>query len=142
MPIIWPGDSVLVESSLRKSEGREMISYVVASKNEVRRSGHSSVSLRKILVQFCDFDEFVLAYRSSVEGGGVFLETHELLPVNEKIDIELSFTDSGRIFLKGEAQVIEHTPPSDAKGSGMLLRFLNLEEKSKTLLSKLSNQYL
>ncbi|MBI2026834.1 MAG: hypothetical protein HYS98_03385 [Deltaproteobacteria bacterium] len=119
-----------------------MISYVVASKNEVlHKSSHSYVR-STVFAQFCDFDEFVMSYRPQVEGGGVFLETEKLLPISQIVSIEFSFADSDIIFLKGEGEILSHSAQTEAVGPGIVIRFLNLDDKSKVLLSKLSNQYL
>ncbi len=118
-----------------------MIAHVVTSINEVPKGGVESGSAL-VRAEFCDFDEFVLAYRPEIEGGGIFLETPNLLPLKQKVKIEFSIAASQLKIIEGCGEVVQIISPAQDTAGGIMIRFLNLEDKSKKLLSKLSESYI
>ncbi|HLD73845.1 MAG TPA: PilZ domain-containing protein [Bdellovibrionota bacterium] len=117
------------------------MSHIETSQDEVKREQQEQ-ELPLIRAEFCDFDEFVLAYCPDIEGGGIYLETPNLLPLNSQVRVELSITTTQLKLVAGFGEVIRVVAPAQDTTGGILIRFLTLEEKSKKLLSKLSENYL
>ena len=84
----------------------------------------------------------MLSYRSNVAGGGVFLETANLLPLNAKVKIQFSISASNLRIIEGCGQVIKIIPPAHDTAGGIIIRFLNLDKRSKELLAKLSKSFV
>ncbi|MBI2608482.1 MAG: PilZ domain-containing protein [Deltaproteobacteria bacterium] len=117
-----------------------MISQVI-TEHAVPGSPHQKGCLL-IRAEFCDFDEFVLAYTPDIEGGGIFLETPNLVPPRTKINIEFSITSTQLKIVEGLGEVVQVVKPAPETVGGIFIRFLDLKEKSKKLLSKLSESYI
>lgn len=95
-----------------------------------------------VSAQFSDFDEFLTSYISDMPGGGVHLETSQLLPLGTEVLLTLSLSSNGLPIVEGEGRVFKHVRADEDSFAGMEIQFKNLKEKSKTLLESLVKNYL
>lgn len=95
-----------------------------------------------VSAQFSDFDEFLTLYIADLPGGGIHLETNEILPLGTEVKLTLSLSSNGLPIVEGEGEVFKHIPADEDSFGGMEIQFKNLKEKSKTLLASLVKHYL
>ena len=95
-----------------------------------------------VTAQFSDFDEFLTSYLTDLPGGGIHLETNQLLPLGTEVKITLSLSSNGLPIVEGEGRVFKHIEADEDSFGGMEIQFKNLKEKSKVLLESLIKHYL
>ena len=93
------------------------------------------VALR-IRLPFATEEEFIERYGVNVARGGIFIATRAVKPVGTPIAFELVL-QSGDRLMRGEGevqQVVEDPAPGK---SGMLVRFVRLDARSRALIDKI-----
>ena len=91
---------------------------------------------------FNDFDEFLMSYTSDVPGGGLFLQTTQALPLGSKVRLYFTLKAPGIPILEGYGEIVSHQREDQENVGGMVVKFFNLQEKSKQLLSRLVENFL
>ncbi|HBQ21218.1 MAG TPA: hypothetical protein DD708_04710 [Deltaproteobacteria bacterium] len=91
---------------------------------------------------FNDFDEFLMSYTSDIPGGGLFLQTNQVLPLGSKVRLYFTLKSSRIPILEGYGEVVSHQREDQESVGGMVVKFFNLHEKSKQLLSRLVENFL
>ncbi|MBI4040629.1 MAG: PilZ domain-containing protein [Deltaproteobacteria bacterium] len=91
---------------------------------------------------FNDFDEFLMSYVSDVPGGGLFVKTTKALPLGSRVRLFFTLKDSRVPILEGDGEIISVEREDLESVGGMVIKFYNLNEKSKALLSRLVKNFL
>lgn len=91
---------------------------------------------------FNDFDEFLMSYTSDIPGGGLFLQTDQTLPLGTKLRLYFTLRSSRIPILEGHGEIISVEREDQESVGGMVVKFFNLNEKSKQLLSRLVENFL
>lgn len=91
---------------------------------------------------FNDFDEFLMSYAKDVPGGGLFLQTDKLLPLGTKVRVHFTLKSTRIPIVEGYGEVVSHQREDQESVGGMVIKFFNLHEKSKQLLSRLVDNFL
>lgn len=91
---------------------------------------------------FNDFDEFLLSYTKDVPGGGLFLQTDQHLPLGTKVRLYFTLKNSRIPIIEGHGEVVSRQREDQESVGGMVIKFFNLHEKSKQLLSRLVENFL
>lgn len=92
------------------------------------------VALR-IRLPFTSEDEFVERYGANVARGGIFIATRAVKPVGTAIAFELVLQNGDRL-MRGEGAVQQVQEDETPGKSGMLVRFVRLDARSKALIDK------
>ncbi len=87
----------------------------------------------RLRLSFSSEDEFLAQFSSSLARGGVFVSTKTPKPVGTIIDFEVVLA-RGETVLGGRGVVIEARFPAQGGRSGMTLRFLDLDAKSRLVV--------
>ena len=113
-------------------------------RHDQKKESYYPTNSREVVVSasFNDFDEFLLSYMTDVPGGGIFLETEQKLPLGTKVRLDVTFSGNNHRIIEGYGEVIRLQREDDENVSGMVIKFLDLQEKSKLLLSRLVENYL
>jgi hypothetical protein len=101
--------------------------------------------LRRILLEFESFRDFIQAFSPVVCEEGMFVEAEHLRDnfpqLGEKIDFEVALTDDFRL-VHGRGEVVGVREVEDSEGgAGAAVRFVNLDEPSRRLVSRLLANY-
>lgn len=91
---------------------------------------------------FNDFDEFLMSYATDISGGGLFIETDKLLPLGSKIRLHFTLASSRIPILEGYGEVVSIQREDQENVGGMAIKFFDLSEKSRQLLSRLVKNFL
>ena len=105
---------------------------------------HDPKDAKEVVISaaFADFDEFLMAYASEVPGGGLFLETDQLLPLGSKVRLYFTLEASRIPILEGEGEIISIQREDQESVGGIVVKFFHLNDKSKQLLSRLVKNFL
>ncbi len=121
-----------------------MIARIMRPRHHSSGRGAGGISLGpppSVEVEFYNFEEFVLAYRADVPGGGVFVESAEKLDLSEKVALKLTLSN-GIKLIEGLGE-IARILPCDLEGVWpVVVQFGTLQPKSAELLARLSHQFL
>jgi uncharacterized protein (TIGR02266 family) len=90
-------------------------------------------------VRYATLDQLVVAYSADLSKGGMFLASHQLLPVNSMLSLALELPSRG-----GELSVMcrvvyardAATAAKTGKASGMGIQFLDLDEQALTRIGQ------
>ncbi len=93
------------------------------------------VALR-IRLPFASEDEFVERYGQNVARGGIFIATRAVKPLGTAIAFELVL-QSGDRLMRGEGTVQQVQEDETPGKSGMLVRFVRLDARSRALIDKI-----
>ncbi len=93
------------------------------------------VALR-IKLPFVNEEEFVERYGQNVARGGIFIATRAVKPVGTAIAFELVL-QTGERLMRGEGAVQQVQEDATPGKSGMLVRFVRLDARSKALIDKI-----
>lgn len=93
------------------------------------------VALR-IRLPFATEGEFVERYGQNVARGGIFIATRAVKPLGTAIAFELVL-QSGERLMRGEGAVQQVQEEATPGKSGMLVRFIRLDARSKALIDKI-----
>jgi Tfp pilus assembly protein PilZ len=101
--------------------------------------------LRRIVLEFESFRDFIQAFSPVVSEEGMFVAaekiTDELPSVGEEIEFEVTLTDDFRLVNgRGEVAWVRTADDSPAD-AGVAVRFLDLDEPSRRLVSRLLTNY-
>ena len=101
-------------------------------------------SAKEIVVSaaFSDFDEFLMSYTNDIPGGGLFLETNKPVPLGSKVRLYFTLRSSRIPILEGEGEIVSIQREDQESVGGMVVKFFNLSDKSKQLLSRLVRNFL
>ncbi len=91
---------------------------------------------------FNDFDEFLMSYTSDIPGGGLFIQTDNTLPLGTKLRLYFTLRSSRIPILEGFGEIVSVEREDQESVGGMVVKFFNLNEKSKQLLSRLVDNFL
>ncbi|OGQ18357.1 MAG: hypothetical protein A3B70_05250 [Deltaproteobacteria bacterium RIFCSPHIGHO2_02_FULL_40_11] len=99
---------------------------------------------REVVVSaaFNDFDEFLISYTNDVPGGGLFVQTKDALPLGTKVRLYFTLKSSRVPILEGYGEVISVEREDQESVGGMVVKFFDLSEKSKALISRLVSNFL
>lgn len=84
----------------------------------------------------------MVAYTQDVPGGGLFLQTESPLPLGLKVRLNFTLKASGISILEGQGEVVSVEREDLESVGGMVIKFFNLSDKSKKLLSRLVKNFL
>ncbi len=95
------------------------------------------------LVSACgSAEEFVAAFRRYVDKTGLFIPIASPLPQGKRGRFALTLADGG-VMLEGDAEILQSSPKSPLHGrAGIQLKFLDLDDASKTVLAELEKARL
>ncbi len=91
---------------------------------------------------FNDFDEFLMSYSTDIQGGGLFIEADKLLPLGSKVRLYFTLASSRIPILEGYGEVVSIQREDQENVGGMAIKFFDLSEKSRQLLSRLVKNFL
>ena len=99
---------------------------------------------KEVLVSaaFADFDEFLMSYTNDVPGGGLFVETTNSPPLGSRVRLYFTLKESKLPILEGEGEVVSVQREDQESVGGMVIKFFNLNDKSKQLLNRLIKNFL
>jgi uncharacterized protein (TIGR02266 family) len=89
----------------------------------------------RIRLPYATEDEFIERYGTNVGRGGIFIATRALKPEGTEIAFEFVLADGTRL-LKGEGAVLKVQVDEGGGRSGMTVRFLRLDARSKALVDR------
>lgn len=111
--------------------------------NQVFRQGESAALL---VIEFPSFRDFIDAYSPIISEQGIFIRNADVsesnaFSVGDRVDFEVRLKDDFRL-IQGAGEVV-WLGPSDAAGGapGTAIRFRDLDEPSKRLISRLVGNY-
>jgi uncharacterized protein (TIGR02266 family) len=115
------------------------------SRDQVFPDASGSSRTRRIVLEFESFRDFIQAFSPVVSEEGMFVAAGQLpdgLPgVGEELDFEVRLTDDFRL-VHGHGDVAWVREVDDSAGSaGVAVRFVDLDEPSRRLLSRLLANY-
>ena len=87
--------------------------------------------------EFATIEEFISEYASDISRSGVFIRSDDPLPVGTKVDLRFTVIIDDFETIEGIGEVIRTVPPGGPTPSGMGVAFLELTERSRTLLDRL-----
>src|SRR5450432_1614093 len=91
----------------------------------------------RIRLPFATEAEFIERYGANVERGGIFIATRAPKPEGTEISFELVLKDGERL-MRGEG-VVQQVRSDEAPGkSGMLVRFVRLNPRTKALVDRVA----
>lgn len=93
--------------------------------------------------RFQNFSSFVEYYTPWISLSGMFLPSHHLRPLGSMVAFQITLEDGFRL-LDGSGEVIwtQHQQADDKVPSGMGLRFTELSENSRSLISKMLEEHV
>ncbi len=98
-----------------------------------QREGRAEVQFE---VRYRTAKEFVSAYSRNISGGGIFVQTRQPLPLNQRVRLRFTLPGIVRPF-ETNGIVVWSNPisgKSDVLPSGMGIKFLDLDPQSKNLI--------
>jgi len=100
------------------------------------RRAHARATL-KTSVHFGSESNFYTGFTQDISAGGLFVATHNVVPMGTVIDLEFSIPDEGPpITVQGEVRwAAEYNPASDCS-PGLGLRFIDLKEEDRIRIER------
>jgi type IV pilus assembly protein PilZ len=88
-------------------------------------------------VQYRTVQEFLGAYARNISGGGVFIHSQRVLPLNQPVRLRFTLPGVSHRFETGG--IVVWSNPSPSRGSlpsGMGIKFLDLDSKDRGLIEE------
>ena len=98
-----------------------------------KRSEHRRVINR----EFASVEEFIVEYVSNISRSGVFVRSHEPLPVGTRVALRFTVLMDEIETLEGVGEVVRSVEPGGSGPPGMGVVFVQLTHHSKALLERL-----
>lgn len=83
-----------------------------------------------------------MSYATDIPGGGLFIVTDKILPLGSKVRLYFTLESSRIPILEGYGEIISVQREDQENVGGMAIKFFDLNEKSRQLLSRLVKNFL
>ena len=98
---------------------------------ERRRSDRAPVVVQ---IEYSTVDALFSDFTRNINEGGIFVETEELIPLDEKVDLKLRLPGSDEI-VHARGRVVRVEPASATSAGGIAVEFAQLDARARELIN-------
>lgn len=98
---------------------------------ERRRSDRAPVVVR---IEYSTVDALFSDFTRNINEGGIFVETEESIPLDEKVDLKLRLPGSNEI-VRVQGRVVRAEPATATSAGGIAVEFEQLDARARELIN-------
>jgi uncharacterized protein (TIGR02266 family) len=99
---------------------------------ERRRSQRAPVTVR---IEYATVDALFSDFTRNINEGGIFVETDELIPLDEKVELKLRLPGSPEL-VHARGRVVRVEPASEGSAAGVAIEFEQLDSAARELINR------
>ena len=98
---------------------------------ERRRTDRAPVVVR---IEYATVDALFSDFTRNINEGGIFVETEEAIPLDEKVDLKLRLPGSEEV-VNAKGRVVRVEPASPSSAGGIAVEFDQLDARARELIN-------
>ncbi len=99
---------------------------------ERRRSQRTPVTVR---IEYATVDALFSDFTRNINEGGIFVETDELVPLDEKVELRLRLPGTQEL-VHARGRVVRVEPASEGSAAGIAIEFEQLDAAARELINQ------